>query len=563
MSTEAKSPPSKKSPTHAVLFEYLDDWARKTPDVVWLRDRKGDELREWTWASAHEEINAVAASLERRFGSGVKMALLSRNRAHWILADYSIIASGNVTIPLFTTLPGPTARYVLEFSETQVLFLGEAENRDTVLEILPDGVTVVCLPGVEIDQPHLRWDDLHNDGAGARPDYTCQPSDLISLVFTSGTTGIPKGVMQTHESTIIPMSRFELRFGVRDTPRFLSYLPLSHIGERHLVECHSLMRHGVVTFNESLPTILRDLQATRPNFFFGPPRVWEQFQQMIIGQFGSQAALDELLATDEAGTLAKVDTMLGLGDSDYNLTAAAPTPPALIEWFGRIGIRLLEGFGQTEAMGLIANTADDFRVGSIGRPAPGVEVCLSEEEELLVKTDGLTPGYYKQPEKTAELYRNGWLHTGDKARVDDNGFFYLTGRLKDYFKTIQGKFVAPAPIEGAFADDEHAEQICLLGRGYSKTVMVCVLSTMAQKLDRTVIEEAMRAQVRKINGTVEKHARIGAVILSTEPWTIENEVLTPTLKIRRERVEARFGETAERLAREGAEQGKLLVEWES
>ena len=211
-------------------------------------------------------------------------------------------------------------------------------------------------------------------------------------------------------------------------------------------------------------------------------------------------------------------------------------------------------------MGLIANTADEYRVGSIGKPAPGVEYKLSEVDELLVKTDGLSPGYYNMPEKTAELHQNGWLHTGDKARVDEDGFIYLTGRVKDYFKTIQGKFVAPAPIEGAFADNDYTEQICLLGRGYSKTVMVCVLSALAQQQDRTVVEGALGEQAAAVNGSVEKHARIGAVILSSEPWTIDNEVLTPTLKIRRERVEERFGELAQRLAREAAERGELLVE---
>ena len=165
------------------------------------------------------------------------------------------------------------------------------------------------------------------------------------------------------------------------------------------------------------------------------------------------------------------------------------------------------------------------------------------------------------PDKTAELYRDGWLHTGDKARVDDDGFVYLTGRVKDYFKTIQGKFVAPVPIESDFADNPHTAQVCLLGRGYSKTVMVCVLNESGQRSDRAEVERTLRAKAEAINASVEKHARLGALILCSEAWTIENEVLTPTLKIRRERVEARFGERAEPLARASAEQSTLLIEW--
>ena len=546
---------------HRVYPDYFEHWAGEAPDAIWLRDRQGDVFTDWSWARARTEIDAVAAWLEDRFGTGVAMAILSRNRAHWFLADFAIIASGNVAVPIFTTIPAPSARYVLDFSSTRVLFLGEAQNWSAVRDALPEGIEIVCLPGVEIDEPHFRWEELLAEAAGSRPRHRCRPDDVLSLVFTSGTTGVPKGVMQTHASMIVPVDRFAAAFAIREHPRFLSYLPLSHIGERQLVEGFSLLTRGTVTFNESLATLLRDLPDVRPNFVFGPPRIWEQLQQTVIAKFGSQPALDRALAEDAAAVRARVDAILGLGDSDYCLTAAAPTPPALIEWFRRVGVQLLEGYGQTEAMGLVAGTRGDFRVGSIGKPLAGVEMKLSAEDELMIRAEGLSPGYYEMPDKTAELYRDGWLHTGDKARVDDDGFVYLTGRVKDYFKTIQGKFVAPVPIESDFADNPHTAQVCLLGRGYSKTVMVCVLNESGQRSDRDEVERALRAKAGAINAQVEKHARIGALILCHEAWTIENEVLTPTLKIRRERVEARFGDRAEPLARVSAEQSTLLIEW--
>ncbi|MDG2273078.1 MAG: AMP-binding protein, partial [Halioglobus sp.] len=185
----------------------------------------------------------------------------------------------------------------------------------------------------------------------------------------------------------------------------------------------------------------------------------------------------------------------------------------------------------------------------------------SDEGELLARADGLAAGYYKDPEKTAETFRDGWIYTGDKARIDDEGFIFLTGRVKDYFKTIQGKFVAPTPIENEFAKHPHTEQLCLLGRGYSKTVMVCVPSALAQQEEPEKIAMALQEHARMVNEGVDKHARIGAVILSTEVWAIDNGMLTPTLKIRREQIEQRFGEQAQIMAKAAAVQGELLVEW--
>lgn len=543
------------------LPAFLDHWADQRGDKIWLRDLREEGSDDYSWAEARDQVNAVSAVLESRFGAGNNMIILSRNRPHWFLADLAIVRSGNVTVSMFTTLPQATAQYIAEFTEPAVIFVGESPNWESVRQVLPDNITVVTLPGVTIEGAHFSWEQLLEEGAGNKPAYECQPDDLMSLVFTSGTTGMPKGVMQTHASNIIPIGRFISEFGLRDEPRYFSYLPLSHIAERQIVEYSSLFCCGEVNFNESPQTLLRDMQRTRPHMFFGPPRVWEQFQQVVVGQFGGQDALDAAIAKDAASIGKLVLDTMGLGEVEYCLTAAAPTPPSLIYWWESMGLLLMEGFGQTEAMGLIVSGPNSRRVGSIGKAIGEVECKLTEENELAVRASGCTPGYYKEPEKTAELIRDGWLHTGDKARVDEDGFIYITGRVKDYFKTIQGKFVAPPPIEGAFADNSYAEQQCLLGRGFSKTVMVTVLAAHAQQKDRDLVEASLRETVAEINATVEKHARIGAVIVSLEPWTIENEILTPTLKIKRDKVEDQFAEQAERLARESAEKREVLVAW--
>ena len=543
------------------LPAFINYWAEATPDQVWLRDLHQDGSNDYTWQDASQRINAVAVTLEERFGSGANIALLSENCAHWCMADLAVIASGNVTVAMFTSLPRPTAEYILDFTETKAIFVGQTSNWAAVSEVLPEGIAIFTLPGIEIDQPHHKWEDLLSAGSGREPNYQCKPDDLISLVFTSGTTGVPKGVMQTHLSNIIPMRRADDMFKVEGIPRLFSYLPLAHIAERQIVEFSSIIRCGEISFSQSPATLASDMQRTKPHIFFGAPRVWEQFQQAIIAKFGGREALDQAMANDKQGTGKMIVDSLGLSEVVYCLTAAAPTPPALIQWFEDAGLRLMEGFGQTEAMGVILSTDEHRRIGSIGKPCTGVEYRLTDESELILKADGCTPGYYKMPEKTAELIQDGWLYTGDKARVDEDGFLYITGRVKDYFKTIQGKYVAPPPIEGKFAINSHAEQQCLLGRGYSKTVMVTVLSAEAQAQDASKVEAAILETITEINNGIEKHARIGAIIIDIEAWSIENEILTPTLKIRREKVEQRYGEKAESLARESAQQRSVLIHW--
>ena len=542
--------------------QYLTTRAGETPDRLWLKDRQGDQFTTWTWAQAEQEINAVAAWLEQRYGNRQTVfGMLSRNRAHWMLADMAITASGNVSVPLFTTLLPDTAEYILKFCDAKVLFVGESGNWSAVKQILPPAIEIVALPGVDPEVDHIKWETMVAEGKDRKPSHTCKPDDLQTLVFTSGTTGVPKGVMQSHASMLKPMQRCVGAVEISDYPRFLSYLPLAHVAERQLIWIQSLIYGGEITFNEDLTTLLRDMADTKPHHLFGVPRVWEQLQQGVLAQFGGQAAFDDALQKDRQAVQQKVITALGLQNAEYLLTAAAPTPAALIDWYQNIGITLMEGYGQSEAMGLIANTGDARKVGSVGIPLDGVEVRINDDGELCVRADGLATGYYKNPEKTAETFVEGWVHTGDKATVDDDGFYYLTGRVKDHFKTMQGKFVSPPPMESAFSECEVVEQLCLLGRGYSKTVMVVVLTSLAGTLQRSDVEQQLLTTAASVNEGVEHHAHIGAVIVTTEPWTIENGILTPTMKIKRDEIEAAHGVQAQLLATRAAVEKHILVEW--
>jgi len=264
----------------STLTEQARHWASTQPEKIWMRDLHETGADEYRWGETVAEIDRVASWLEAEFGEGQRMALLSRNRAHWIMADMAVIHSGNVTVPLFTTHATATAEYILEFTETKVLFLGQTENWEGVKTVLPSDCLLVTLP------PHKTWAELVAAAPADAPNYQPHGDDIVSLVFTSGTTGLPKGVIQTHATNLVPMRRCQELFTQQDQPRFFSYLPLSHIAERQVVEFSSVNSGGEIFFNESLETLARDLPQCKPHIFFGPPRVWEQLRQSITAKFG-------------------------------------------------------------------------------------------------------------------------------------------------------------------------------------------------------------------------------------------------------------------------------------
>lgn len=547
----------------------LGHWAKTIPDKLWLTETVNETRREWSWARAAGEVFAISTWLEGRIGHGKKIAILSRNRAHWMLADLAIMASGNVTVPIFTTQTPELTRYILDFADVELLFLGEADNWQNVRNSVPANITVVCFPDLvledgafedrALEDRMLKWSDILASNSGQVPSYVSHPDDLATIVFTSGTTGHPKGVMHTHHTLISPMERSTAALKVEHFDRFMSYLPLSHLAEREQIFAMSLVCAGTVNFMESRSTMLRDMRATRPSFFFGAPRIWEQLQQVVFQSFGGVDPYQAAYHLDSETTAGKARDLLGLGETKSLLSGSAPISRALLQFYLDIGLTIIEGFGQTEAMGLTCTTRDMMRLGSIGKPVEGTEAKISQDGELLVKTADAAIGYYKNAEATSTTFIDGWVHTGDKARVDEDGFYFITGRMKDYFKTIHGKFVAPVPIEDAFAKIPHIDQRCLLGRGYSKTVMVATLTPGIGLESRQALSKAITGHVDIINKSVEKHARIGAVILSGGEWLIENGFLTTTLKLKRDRVEATFGELAQALALEAAQQGKTLI----
>jgi long-chain acyl-CoA synthetase len=525
------------------LLQDIEYWADERASQPWLVEDWSTGLRQFSWQQGASEIRSAAAWLaDHAPESGTRVGLLSPNCANWMLADYAVIASGNVTVPIFTTMNPESMEYVAEFAGIEMLVLGAIGNWEQVRESLPAGIPVVLMPGAPEVEGAVQWEEIVAAGADLPPPPPRDASELATIVFTSGTTGKPKGVMHSLASLREAGGGVGYASDTQPGHRFLSYLPLAHLGERIVVENHATVYGGTIYFNETQESFLGDLRKARPNWMLGVPRIWEKLQQVVLAHLVSLEELDAARASGEVEAVAeKVRAFLGLEEVNFILTSTAPTPAPLKAWYDELGITLYDGYGQSEMLPISANSKQDRKLDSIGSAAHGVEIRIAEDGEILARGGGTAMGYYRAPEKTAETFEaDGWVHTGDRGRIDEDGHLHLTGRVKEIFKTAKGKYVAPAPIEGRFLETPLVEQACLTGLGLAQTVMLVVLTEPAAAQSDEALGAALLEHTAAINAGLDKHERIGALTVSRTPWSQENDILTHTLKIKRDAVEAHF-----------------------
>jgi long-subunit acyl-CoA synthetase (AMP-forming) len=338
-------------------------------------------------------------------------------------------------------------------------------------------------------------------------------------------------------------------FGVGENDRVLSYLPLCHVAERMFVELASIYAGQTIFFAESLETFLEDLKRARPTVMFGVPRIWTKFQMGVYSKMPAEK-LDFLLKLPIIGRIVgkKVLVGLGLDAVRYTLSGAAPIPEALLNWYKRLGLDVLEVYGMTENCGYShVCRPGKFKQGWIGQNSPGVEVRIAEDGEVQVRSGATMQGYYKDPEKTAEtITADGFLRTGDKGEQDAEGNLRLTGRIKEIFKTSKGKYVAPAPIENRLGEHSRIEQVCVVGDGMAQPMALCVLSdagrSEALNDARGELENSLKKLLEEVNQRLDKHERLQRLVLVKEVWAVDNGFLTPTLKIKRAVVEGAYAE---------------------
>ncbi|MGQ0618422.1 MAG: AMP-binding protein [Panacagrimonas sp.] len=535
MSQEDNKPP----------VQLLLEHAAATPKKLWLFQPVNGVITSYSWAQAAEQVGRVAAALQaQNWPGGSRVAIAGFNNAHWFFADLAIQMAGHVPVGLYPKQAASATRYILEHCEARAVFLGPMLDGADFLEALPEGLLKIRFPYPSAPAGDVEWDALAAAHSPLREPVPVDPDEPMTLIYTSGTTGHPKGVMLTRRN----MS-FSTRAILRLLPggegeRLFSYLPLAHIMERGAVEMASLLWHAEVHFLERLELMAETLPRVAPTRFAAVPLVWTRFHAGITSKI-PEARLRKLIRIPILGRLLrrKLLAKLGLQNLRSCLSGAAPLPRATVEFFRDVmGIEILEAYGMTENCAYVScGLPGQTRVGSVGKPHADAGFRLSPEGEIQVRNPAVMKGYFKEPEKTREAFtEDGWLKTGDKGRLDADGYLYITGRVKDIFKTLKGKYVAPAPIEGAMAKNTDIDQLCLVGMNLTQPVLVLTLSAAARARPRTEVEAGLLATLATVNAAIEDHEKVAKLLLVPETWSIDNGFMTPTLKVKRNVVEERY-----------------------
>lgn len=504
----------------------------------------GGQVETLTWADVGHQARCAAHWLRaRELPQGSHIALISKNCAHWIIADLAIWMAGHVSVPLYPNLTADSVNQVLTHSESVLAFIGKLDDWPGMSVGVPADLPTISLPLHPPGEFDFSWDDLQRSSP-IQDDPRPAAEQLATIIYTSGTTGLPKGVMHSFANLGFATTRGTQLFGLNEQDRLLSYLPLCHVAERMFVELAAIYTGQTVFFAESLDTFITDLQRARPTAMFGVPRIWTKFQMGVYGKIPAKR-LDFLLGLPFIGKRVghKVLAGLGLDALRVALSGAAPVPQTLLSWYRKLGLDVLEVYGMTESCGYShICLPGQYKQGWIGKPCPEVEVRIDESGEVQVRSQANMLGYFKEPQKTAEtLTEDGFLRTGDKGEQDAEGRLRLTGRLKEIFKTSKGKYVAPAPIENRLAVHSRIEQVCVVGDGLSAPLGLCVLSNVNQEEARASLHSSLEKLLEEVNAVLDKHERLRRLVVVKDSWAVENGFLTPTLKIKRNVIEDTYG----------------------
>ena len=526
-------------------------WEKELVDKPFLRQPFGKLWDTYTWG----EVGLMARKLATGLKSlGLKekshIGLVSKNCREWIIADLAITIAGYISVPFFPTLKSYEIQNLLNFGDVDALFVGKVENWDEMKQGVPENLPIISFPHyknhskVDVGE---KWFDFINRFDPQSDDFYPKNNDVWTIIFTSGTTGDPKGAVIKYKSLYNTKSVHEdynpLGIDEGGNNRFISYLPLNHIFERVCIEWTCLRYGGNLSFVESLESFGQNLSSVSPTAFQGVPRIYSKFQEKILLKI-PQIKLTKLLKIPILSWIIKrkLKKSLGMSKAKVIISGAAALSVELIDWFKTIGVYITNGYGMTENCCVCTNL-DPYQnhgKGSVGKiSSPDVSLKTTSEGEICMKGPFLMDCYYKNKEMTDSTLQNGWLHTGDKGFIDDDGYLYVTGRVKDIFKTSKGKYIEPAAIESKFGNVDEFSQICLVGLNCVQPLMLVVPTELA-KNNKEFTTSKISEILLDVNNDLDNYKKISKIIFVKEDWTPDNEMTTPTLKIKRAKIDEKF-----------------------
>lgn len=563
------------------------------------RDPRGTEWVSISHREVLERVRRASASL-RSLGveRGHRAAILAENRSEWALADWACLCSGVADVPVYATLTPPQIAYILRNSGARLVFCSTRAQLDKVLEIrdgCPDLRWIVVMDPLEGDLPEgvLRWDaflERGREGAAALGEdrfreeaLSVQPEDVATILYTSGTTGDPKGVVLTHRNLRANVDQSSRVLPLGEEDETLSFLPLSHVFQR-MVDYLLYSVGCTISYARSMELVAEDLRLVKPTVVVSVPRLYEKVYARVTGATGVKAALvqwarevgmawsEEMLAGRRPGPVLRM--VYGLADRlvfrkireavggrlRYFVSGGAPLSAEVNRFFYSAGIMILEGYGLTETSPVTnVNSPEEFRIGTVGKPVPGTEIRIAEDGEILVRGPQVMRGYLDNPEATAEvLTDDGWFLTGDVGEIDQDGFLRITDRKKDLIVTAGGKNIAPQPIENVIKRNTYVDQVVMIGdrRPFSVVLVVPAFDRLEEwargkgvatgdrkaLLEDPQVQRLMETEVLGSVSDLPRYEQPKKVGLLAGEFTIESGELTPSQKVRRRIVERNYAD---------------------
>ena len=577
----------------------------KRQDDVWLRQKEFGIWRSWTWRQAGQAVRELALGLTAlEFKVGETAAILANTRVEWMLADLAILSAGGVANGVYPTDAASQLAYLCEDSSTSILFVEDEEQLDKALEVRADlpklkHIIVMDMTGLQqfADPMVMSFDALRTLGSvpgNFAPQLLEQriasrgEKDLAILVYTSGTTGKPKGAMHSHHGLITSLRNLSVAYPLTKHDQRMCFLPLCHIAERMLGAYSSIYNGAVLNFVENPDTIPENVREIQPTVFFAVPRVWEKFYSGVVITLKDSGKLQQLAYAWSIGVgqeiaervlaqqpetlglkikfaiarllvLDNVRKMIGIHKARYLLTGAAPIAPDLIRWYLSLGLPMLEGFGMTEttAMGS-AQPIDRMKPGTIGKPSYGCEMRIDPENgEILVRGSNVFMGYLNLPEKTAEaIDADGWLHTGDVGMMDADGYLKITDRMKDIIITAGGKNITPSELENELKFSPYITDAVVIGD--KKPYLTCIIMIDQENIEKfaqdndvpfsnytsltrsEAVQVLIQDDVNRVNKKFARVEQIKKFWLLDVQLSAEDDELTPTMKLKRQLVQTKY-----------------------